>query len=75
MKRYCLALDLHNDPELIKEYEDWHRNENIWPEIKQSLKDSGITNLEIYRTGNRLFMIMKSFFLEKSYKIPVFNPQ
>ena|SRR6187549_375440 len=58
MKRYCLALDLVNDPNLIAEYEDYHKA--IWPEIKASIKDSGIDTMEIYRTGNRLFMIMET---------------
>ncbi|SIQ91364.1 L-rhamnose mutarotase [Chryseobacterium sp. RU37D] len=58
MKRYCLALDLIDDPKLIAEYEKYH--ENIWPEIKQSILDSGITNMEIYRAQNRLFMIMET---------------
>ena len=58
MKRYTLALDLKDDPALIAEYEHWHRSENSWPEIKKSIEDAGITNMEIYRTGNRLFMIM-----------------
>lgn len=58
MKRFCLALDLVDDPALIAEYEHWHKKENGWPEIKKSITDSGITNMEIYRTGNRLFMIM-----------------
>jgi L-rhamnose mutarotase len=56
MKRYCLALDLHNDEKLIAEYEAFHKN--VWPEIKKSIADAGIANMEIYRTGNRLFMIM-----------------
>jgi L-rhamnose mutarotase len=60
MKRYCLAVDLVDDPSLIEEYEKWHRTENIWPEIKKSITDSGITGMEIYRTGNRLFMIMET---------------
>ena len=60
MKRYCLALDLVDDPTLIAEYEHWHKTENTWPEIKKSITDSGITNMEIYRTGNRLFMIMET---------------
>lgn len=59
MKRYCLALDLTDDPALIAEYEQWHKSENAWPEIKSSILDSGITAMEIYRTGNRLFMIME----------------
>jgi L-rhamnose mutarotase len=56
MKRYCLALDLVDDPALIAEYEAYHQA--VWPEIKASILDSGITNMEIYRLGNRLFMIM-----------------
>jgi L-rhamnose mutarotase len=58
MNRFCLALDLRDDPELIKEYELYH--ENVWPEIKRSITDSGIIGMEIYRTGNRLFMIMET---------------
>ncbi|QKJ31286.1 L-rhamnose mutarotase [Mucilaginibacter mali] len=57
MKRYCLALDLVNDPTLIAEYEAYHQN--VWPEIKASITTSGITDMEIYRFGNRLFMIME----------------
>ena len=60
MKRFCLALDLVEDAALIEEYEHWHKSENAWPEIKNSITSSGITNMEIYRTGNRLFMIMET---------------
>ncbi|PWG81487.1 L-rhamnose mutarotase [Pararcticibacter amylolyticus] len=58
MKRQCFALDLKNDPQLISEYEHWHKAENGWPEIRRSIIDAGVTDMEIYRTGNRLFMIM-----------------
>jgi L-rhamnose mutarotase len=58
MRRYCLALDLKDNPALIAEYEKYHRN--VWPEILQSIKASGIVHMEIYRTGNRLFMIMET---------------
>lgn len=57
MKRYCLALDLKDDAALIAEYEAYHQN--VWPEIAASIIDSGIEKMEIYRTGNRLFMIME----------------
>src|SRR5882724_11804696 len=57
MKRYCLALDLKDDAVLIAEYEAYHRE--VWPEILQSIKQAGIDQMEIYRTGNRLFMIME----------------
>lgn len=60
MKRYCLALDLIDDPQLIAEYEHWHKAENIPQEIKKSIADGDIINMEIYRTGNRLFMIMET---------------
>jgi len=60
MKKYCLAVDLIDNPELIAEYENWHKKENAWQEITKSISDSGITNMEIYRTGNRLFMIMET---------------
>ena len=56
MKRYCLALDLKDDDDLIKAYETHHQN--VWPEILQSIKEAGIGQMEIYRTGNRLFMVM-----------------
>lgn len=56
-RRYCLALDLKDDPDLMAEYEKYH--EKIWPEITRSIRDSGILDMEIYRTGNRLFMVME----------------
>jgi L-rhamnose mutarotase len=55
--RYCLALDLKDDPELIATYERHH--ERIWPEITESIRAAGIVDMEIYRTGNRLFMVME----------------
>ena len=56
--RYCLALDLKNDPQLIAEYEAYHKK--VWPEVEASIKNAGILNMQIYRTGNRLFMIMET---------------
>jgi L-rhamnose mutarotase len=57
MKRYCLALDLKDDAALIAEYEAYHKN--IWPEIEASITNAGIEQMQIYRTGNRLLMIME----------------
>lgn len=59
MKRYCLAVDLKNDAQLIAEYEQYHLR--IWPEIEASIRASGIQSLEIYRIENRLFMIMETY--------------
>jgi L-rhamnose mutarotase len=58
MKRYCLAVDLKDDPALIIEYEYWHKSENSRPAIMSNIKEAGIIDMQIYRTGNRLFMIM-----------------
>jgi L-rhamnose mutarotase len=56
-RRYCLTLDLKDDPRLIAEYKKHH--ENVWPAITKSIKDAGIEDLEIYRLGTRMFMIME----------------
>ncbi len=56
-RRHCLALDLHEDPDLIAEYERYHRE--VWSEVLESIRDAGILAMEIYRTGNRLFMVME----------------
>lgn len=58
MKKYCLTIDLYNDPGLIAAYEDWHKK--VWPEVLQSITDSGILNMEIYRFADRLFMIVEA---------------
>jgi L-rhamnose mutarotase len=56
-RRYCLTLDLKDDPKLIAEYKRYH--EKIWPEITKSIKDAGVLDLEIYLRGTRMFMILE----------------
>lgn len=76
MKRYCLALDLKDDPQLIGEYERWHQH--VWPEILESIRRAGISQMEIYRAGNRLFMIMEtddSFSFEQKQAMDDANPR
>ncbi len=76
MTRYALALDLVDDPQLIAEYEKFH--ENIWPEIHASIASQGVTNMEIYRAGNRLFMMMEvdeTFSFEKKSAADSANPK
>jgi L-rhamnose mutarotase len=73
--RYCLALDLTNDAQLIAEYEQWHRE--VWPEIRASITGGGITNMEIYRLEDRLFMIMETderFSFENKAAMDAANP-
>jgi L-rhamnose mutarotase len=76
MKRYCLALDLKNDPELIAEYERLHQQ--VRPEIEKSIVDAGIISMEIYRTGTRMFMIMEvdeAFSFERKAAMDAANPK
>lgn len=76
--RHCLALDLKDDPQLIEEYKQYHAEGNIWPEITQSIKDAGVMSMEIYLTGNRLFMIMEvddSFDPMKKAEMDAENPK
>jgi L-rhamnose mutarotase len=56
-RRFCLALDLKDDPNLISEYKRYHRR--IWPEITASLHAAGIIDMEIYLLGTRMFMVME----------------
>jgi len=74
MKRYCLTLDLKNDAELIRQYEEHHKK--VWPEIISSIKEAGIENMEIYRYETRLFMIMEvndEFSFEKKQQSDTYN--
>ena len=57
MSRQALALDLVDDPVLIAEYEKAH--EKIWPGVRDHLRAQGVTQMEIYRLGTRLFMLME----------------
>ncbi len=57
LQKYCLALDLKDDPSRIQAYDEWHSK--VWPEILESIRQSGIEEMEIFRAGNRLFMIME----------------
>jgi len=75
-QRFCLTLDLKDDPALIAEYKRYH--ETIWPEITRSIKDSGIDDMEIYLLGTRMFMIMEvneTFSFEAKAKADQQNPK
>jgi len=74
--KYCLTLNLKNDPLLISEYEEHHQK--VWPEILESIRGSGITNMEIYRYDTRLFMIMETdetFSFERKSAMDAANPK
>jgi L-rhamnose mutarotase len=56
MKRYCQTLTLVDDPEMIQKYVEAHAN--VWPEIIEGQRKVGILDMQIYRKGRALFMIM-----------------
>lgn len=60
VKRYCQTLELHDNPELIAKYRDAHSREKQWKEIRDSIRQVGILEMEIYILGNRLFMIVET---------------
>jgi L-rhamnose mutarotase len=72
MKRICLACDLKENHQLISKYIEAHRPGQVWPEITDSIRQSGITDMEIYLVGNRMFMIIEAeddFELNKKAKM------
>jgi L-rhamnose mutarotase len=70
-----LALDLKDDAALIAEYERYHQR--IPDAIEASIRAAGITGLEIYRIGNRLFMVLEAgdtFSFEQKAALDAQNP-
>lgn len=39
-------------------YEHYHQPNHIWPEIPAGIREAGILDMQIYRIGSRLFMIV-----------------
>lgn len=71
MPRHCFSCDLKDDPALIETYKAYHA-ERHWPEISAHIKATGVIGMEIYLTGNRMFMIMEvdaSFRIEKKARM------
>ena len=64
ISRFCYALDLVDDAQLIAEYEDRHRPGAVWPKVLQDLRDRGFVEMTIWRVGPSLFMICDVWGLE-----------
>ncbi|MBQ5943990.1 MAG: L-rhamnose mutarotase [Bacteroidales bacterium] len=56
MKRYCQTLTLADNEEMIEKYVEVHSH--VWPEIIEGQREVGIVDMQIYRRGRVLFMIM-----------------
>jgi L-rhamnose mutarotase len=56
--RHCFALDLIDDCAAVDTYEAWHRPPKTPREIIAFFRGHRVEDLQIYRAGNRLFMIL-----------------
>lgn len=76
MQRFCLTLDLRNDPALIAEYIEHHKEGR--PEIHASIRDAGVIDMQLFELGGRLFMIMDTtddFSFERKAAMDAANPR
>ena len=76
MARLYFALDLNDNPELIAEYERWHQPDQIWPDVLESLRSSGIEDAEIFHTHNRLVLVLdvtSNFSLDEKAAVDAVN--
>ena len=58
-KRQCFTVDLRDNPEAIERYKQFHKPGGPPAAVSNALRECGITVMEIYLVGNRLFMIME----------------
>jgi L-rhamnose mutarotase len=75
-RRYCLTLDLKDDPQLIAEYRRYHQS--VWPEVQDCLRETGILDMELYLLGTRLIMVIEvseKFSFENKARIERDNPK
>ena len=57
-QRFCLTLDLKDDPQLISEYRRHHRE--FWPEVAACMRECGILDCELYQLGTRLMLVLET---------------
>jgi L-rhamnose mutarotase len=60
LARYCLLVDLVDDPELIAEYKHWHRPGGPPAAVNRSIREAGILDMQIWQAGDRMVMIMET---------------
>jgi len=59
-QRHVLLLDLIDEAEAIARYEAWHAAGAVPSAVVASIREAGIIAMDIYRTGNRLVMVMET---------------
>ena len=58
------AFVLQVRPDKIDEYVEAHRN--VWPDMLAALRDAGVRNYTIFRSGNKVFGYFESDDLESA---------
>jgi len=58
MKHYGRTINLKNDPEIVRQYIEYHRA--AWPEVEHGLQSIGIRRMLIWLLGRQLFMFMET---------------
>jgi L-rhamnose mutarotase len=58
MKYFGLTLMLKDDPAVIEKYTRLHRE--VYPEVVKAIRDLGITQMQTWILGNRLFMYVEA---------------
>ena len=57
MSRHVLTLNLKDEPGVVESYTRHHTR--LWPEVRSSLIDAGIEQMDIYLLGRRLVMVVE----------------
>ena len=60
MARHVLLLDLDDDAAAIAGYERWHAAGAVPAAVLSSIRGAGITDMQIFRAGVRLVMVMEA---------------
>jgi len=77
-RQFCLTLDLRDNVDLVREYEEYHKPGNVWPEVIDGIRAAGILDMQIYRSGLQLIMVMTvsdTFSFEKKALRDSLNPK
>ncbi len=57
MSRYVLTLNLKDEPGVVESYTRHHMR--LWPEVRSSLIEAGVEQMDIYLLGRRLVMVVE----------------
>lgn len=58
-RRRIRVLDLVDDAQLIDAYRTRHAPGAVWPEVIEHIRATGVLDMEVWWTRNRLVMIME----------------